>query len=139
MRKIVLTIVFLTCIVFNAQEITGKWKTIDDKTGETKSIIEIYEKNGNYFGKVVEIFNKKKRDALCDKCEGSDKNKPVLGLVIIKNMKKNKNVFEDGTITDPENGKTYSCSITPMKNKLKVRGYLGVSLFGRSQTWEKVE
>jgi uncharacterized protein (DUF2147 family) len=139
MRKIVLTIVFFTCIVFNAQEITGKWKTIDDKTGETKSIIEIYEKNGNYFGKVVEIFNKKKRDALCDKCEGSDKNKPVLGLVIIKNMKKNKNVFEDGTITDPENGKTYSCSITPMKNKLKVRGYLGVSLFGRSQTWEKVE
>jgi uncharacterized protein (DUF2147 family) len=139
MRKIFLTIVFFTCITFNAQEITGKWKTIDDKTGETKSIIEIYEKNGNYFGKVVEIFNKKKRDALCDKCEGSDKNKPVLGLVIIKNMKKNKNVFEDGTITDPENGKTYSCSITPMKNKLKVRGYLGVSLFGRSQTWEKVE
>lgn len=139
MRKIFLTIVFFTYIIFNAQEITGKWKTIDDKTGETKSIIEIYEKNGNYFGKVVEIFNKKKRDALCDKCEGSDKNKPVLGLVIIKNMKKNKNVFEDGTITDPENGKTYSCSITPMKNKLKVRGYLGVSLFGRSQTWEKVE
>lgn len=139
MRKIVLTIVFLSCTVFNAQEITGKWKTIDDKTGETKSIIEIYEKNGKYFGKVVEIFNKSKRDALCDKCDGSDKNKPVLGLVIIKNMKKNKNVFEDGTITDPENGKTYSCSITPMKNKLKVRGYLGVSLFGRSQTWEKVE
>ena len=120
MRKIVLTFVFLTCIIFNAQEITGRWKTIDDKTGETKSIIEIYEKNGKYFGKVVEIFNKSKRDALCDKCEGTDKNKPVLGLVIIKNMKKNKTVFEDGTITDPENGKTYSCSITPMKNKLKV-------------------
>jgi uncharacterized protein (DUF2147 family) len=139
MRKILLNIVFFAFIVFNAQEITGKWKTIDDKSGETKSIIEIFEKNGTFFGKVVEIFNKKKRDALCEKCVEPDKNKPVLGMVIIKNMKKNKAVYEDGTITDPENGKMYSCSITPKKNKLEVRGYLGISMFGRSQTWEKVE
>ncbi len=139
MKKMVFTILFLNCLFTNAQEISGKWKTIDDKTGETKSIIEIYEKNGKFFGKVVEIFNKNKRNALCEKCEEPDKNKPVLGLVIIKNMKKNKDIYENGTITDPENGKTYSCSITPMNKKLKVRGYLGVSLFGRSQTWEKVE
>ena len=96
-------------------------------------------KNDTYFGKVVEIFNKNKRDAVCEKCPEPDKNKPVLGLVIIKNLKKNGTIFENGTITDPENGKTYSCSITPSKNKLKVRGFLGFSMFGRTQIWEKID
>jgi uncharacterized protein (DUF2147 family) len=123
----------------NAQDITGKWKTIDDKTGQAKSIIEIYVKNDKYFGKIIEIFDKSKRDKLCEKCEDQDKNKPVLGLVIIKNIKKEGVNFENGTIMDPENGKTYSCSLTPSKNKLKVRGFVGFSMFGRNQTWEKVE
>ena len=92
MKKILLTFVFLICFSINAQEITGKWKTIDDKSGETKSIIEIFEKNGVFFGKVIEIFNKKKRDALCEKCSEPDKNKPVLGLVIIRERLKTKNI-----------------------------------------------
>lgn len=139
MKPIFLFLFFTFFTISNAQEIVGKWKTIDDNTGETKSIIEIYMKNDKYYGKIIEIFNKSKRDALCEKCSGNDKNKPILGLIIIKNLEKSGKIFDNGTITDPENGKTYSCSITPLKNKLKVRGYLGISMFGRSQTWEKVE
>ena len=139
MKQIFLFLFLVNFTLTNAQEIVGKWKTIDDKTGKAKSIIEIYVKNDKYFGKIVEIFDKSRRDALCENCTGSEKNKPVLGLVIVKNLEKKDKIFENGTIMDPENGKTYSCSITPLKNKLKVRGYLGISMFGRSQTWEKVE
>jgi uncharacterized protein (DUF2147 family) len=139
MKKIFLLQLVMLFSFANAQDITGKWKTIDDKTGQAKSIIEIYVKNDKYFGKIIEIFDKSKRDKLCEKCEDQDKNKPVLGLVIIKNIKKEGSSFENGTITDPENGKTYSCSLTPSKNKLKVRGFIGFSMFGRNQTWEKVE
>lgn len=139
MKQLFLFLLLANFTISNAQEIVGKWKTIDDKTGKAKSIIEIYQKNDKYFGKIIEIFDKSRKDALCEKCSGSEKNKPVLGLVIVKGIEKKDNVYENGTIMDPENGKVYSCTITPMKNKLKVRGFLGISMFGRTQTWEKVE
>jgi uncharacterized protein (DUF2147 family) len=129
---------FVSCLL-SANDILGKWKTIDDETGEVKSIVEIYEKNGKYYGKVIQIMNKARQDAKCDKCTGAKKNKPVLGLEIIVDMKKDDNEFTGGKILDPESGKEYKCNISfETKNKLKVRGYIGFSLIGRTQYWHKI-
>jgi uncharacterized protein (DUF2147 family) len=129
---------FVSCLL-SANDILGKWKTIDDETGEVKSIVEIYEKNGKYYGKVIQIMNKARQDAKCDKCTGSKKNKPVLGLEIIVDMKKDDDEFTGGKILDPESGKEYKCNISfETKNKLKVRGYIGFSLIGRTQYWHKI-
>ncbi len=118
------------------QNIIGKWKTIDDSTGKEKSIVEIYEKSGKYFGKITQLYDVASQNKKCDKCEGENKNKPIIGLVIIKNMIKDGVVFSGGTITDPSNGKVYSCKFENIKNdKITVRGFIGFSLFGRSQTW----
>ena len=118
------------------QNIIGKWKTIDDSTGKEKSRVEIYEKSGKYFGKITQLYDVASQNKKCDKCEGENKNKPIIGLVIIKNMIKDGVVFSGGTITDPSNGKVYSCKFENIKNdKITVRGFIGFSLFGRSQTW----
>lgn len=141
MKKLFLTISLLlfTVIAAVAQDVTGKWKTIDDETGEAKSVVEIYKQNGKVYGKVVEILDPKKRGLPCDKCSGSDKGKPIMGLVIIKDLKKDGSEYSGGTITDPNNGKVYKCYIElDGPNKLDVRGYIGFSLLGRTQTWTRV-
>lgn len=127
--------------LFSAQaQVTGKWKTIDDETGQAKSIVEIYESNGKIYGKVVEILNPAKKNAKCDKCPGADKGKPVQGLVILKGLTKDGKEWTDGDILDPTKGKLYSCTLTLDGNdKLKVRGYMGVSLLGRTQVWHRVK
>lgn len=134
---ILLLCLFLTPFM-SAQNIFGKWKTIDDINGEAKSIVEIYEEAGKVYGKVVEIFNPEKRDKLCVECEGKDKNKPVLGLVVIKGLEKDGDEYNNGKILDPENGKLYKCYIVlEDTDKLKIRGYIGFSLLGRTQYWER--
>jgi len=141
MKKIVLTlsVIVLAITATFAQGVEGKWKTIDDETGEAKSIVDVYEENGKIYGKVVEILNKDRADAKCTECEGKDKDKPVLGLVIIKGLEKDGSEYNDGTITDPQNGKVYKCLIElESKDKLKVRGYVGFSLLGRTQYWYRV-
>ncbi|MDV7394743.1 DUF2147 domain-containing protein, partial [Arthrospira platensis SPKY1] len=106
----------------SAQSVVGKWKTIDDITGEAKSIVQIYEENGMIYGKVIEIFDASKRNRLCENCPGALKNKPVLGLKIINGLEKNGNAFENGKILDPESGKEYKCYISLEDDKtLKVR------------------
>ncbi|MCF6132054.1 DUF2147 domain-containing protein [Flavobacterium wongokense] len=118
------------------QSIFGKWKTIDDLTGKEKGIVEIYEYKGKVYGKIIEIFEADKKHLRCEKCEGEDRNRPILGMNIIKGLKRNDDVYEGGKIIDPKNGKSYHCKITlEGKDKLIVRGYIGISLFGRSQTW----
>ena len=120
----------------HAQSMVGKWKTIDDKTGVAKSIVEIFEQEGKYFGKVLKILNPEKAKGTCDKCPGVDKGKPIQGLVIIRDMKKDGNELSGGKIIDPESGKEYKCHIKLNgSNKLDVRGFLGISLVGRTQTW----
>lgn len=142
MKKYLLTLVLVaTAGLFSAtaQGVTGKWKTIDDESGEAKSVVEIYEKDGKIYGKVVEILNPAKRDAKCTECKGSDKNKPILGMVIIRGLEKDGNEYTDGDILDPSKGKLYSCTIKlESKDKLNVRGYIGFSLLGRSQTWTRI-
>ncbi|OAB78894.1 DUF2147 domain-containing protein [Cochleicola gelatinilyticus] len=137
MKKIaLLLIICVSSTTLFAQGVMGDWKTIDDNTGEAKSIVTIYERDGKVYGKVKEIFNEERRDVVCVECTGKDKNKPVLGLEIIKDLEKDGDEYTDGTITDPENGKQYKCYITLEEpNKLKVRGYVGFSLLGRTQYW----
>lgn len=142
MKKLLLSfsLILLTVLTAVAQDVTGKWKTIDDETGEAKSIVEIYKQNGKVYGKIVEILDPAKRDLTCVECEGKDKNQPLLGLVILKGLEKDGSEYDDGTITDPNNGKVYKCLIElENDNKLKVRGYVGFSLLGRTQYWNRVK
>src|SRR5690606_23887686 len=112
MKNVIATIVFtaLAALSTQAQAVTGKWKTIDDETGKATSIVEISEKNGKIYGKVVEILTDKK-DAKCDKCPGADKGKPIKGLTIIKGLSKDGKEYSGGTITDPGSGKEYKCAL----------------------------
>jgi uncharacterized protein (DUF2147 family) len=121
----------------------GYWKTIDDVSGEPKSIVKItYSEAGTLSGSVVKLF--KEPHKVCEACEGEEHNKPIVGMVIMKQLvpsKDNSSEWANGQILDPKNGKIYNCLIklTEDGQKLKVRGYIGFPLFGRSQTWEKVE
>lgn len=142
MKRITLSLVlalFGAATLF-AQDVTGKWKTIDDETGEAKSIVDIYEEGGKVYGKVVEILNPKSQDAVCQDCPGADNGRPVKGLVIIKGLEKDGDEYTDGKILDPQSGKLYKCYIAlEENNKLKVRGYVGFSLLGRTQYWSRVQ
>jgi uncharacterized protein (DUF2147 family) len=142
MKRTFLTLLFVVFagILSASAQVTGKWKTIDDETGQAKSIVEIYEQNGKIYGKIVEILNPAKKNAKCDKCDGADKGKPLLGLVIIKGLTKDDDEWTDGDILDPTKGKLYSCTIKlDGKDTLKVRGYMGISLIGRTQKWTRVK
>lgn len=142
MKRIIFTFLmtaFVGMLSMSAQ-VTGKWKTFDDETGEAKSIVHVYEEGGKVYGKVVEILNPAKKDKKCQDCKGSDKDKPILGLIIIKGLSKDGDSYSDGDILDPNKGKLYSCTIKlDGKDKLKVRGYMGVSLLGRTQYWTRVK
>ena len=139
MKLILSIVVFFIFQVSFSQTIFGKWKTVDDETGMENGIVEIYEKAGKVYGRIIEILEKEKKHFKCEMCEGEDKNKPVLGLVIIKGLKRKGDFYEGGKVTDPKNGKSYHCKINlEGKDKLIVRGYIGISLFGRSQTWFRI-
>ncbi len=131
---------FFLALTTHAQSVLGKWKTIDDVTGKAKSIVEIYEQDGKVYGKVVKILTPGRENAVCDQCEGDKKDKPILGMVILTGLEQDGDEWEDGEILDPNNGKTYSCYITLEEpDKLKVRGYIGFSLIGRTQYWYRVK
>lgn len=138
-NKLILGFLILTQFSFS-QTVIGKWKTIDDETGKAKGIVQLYEKDGKIYGKILEILDAEHRHEKCVLCEGSDKNKPVLGLTFIKGLKKDGDEYNGGKILDPKNGKSYKCYITLEGNdKLKVRGYIGISLLGRTQYWYRVK
>jgi uncharacterized protein (DUF2147 family) len=125
----------------SANSPVGQWHTIDDSTGEIKSLVVIVEQQGQVRGRVEKLLRKDAdQNAKCEKCSDDRKNKPILGLEIIRGAKKasSKNIWEDGEILDPENGKTYGLRLTPVENgaKLEVRGSIGP--FGRTQTWVRV-
>ena len=138
--KFIATLLLLLPLAAFAQNTpVGKWRTIDDKTGKVKSIVEIYEtQNGTLAGKVLQVLNSDKGPhPLCDACKGERHNKPVEGMVIAWGLKHEGKTWDDGRILDPHNGKEYSAKMTPIDGgrKLEVRGYMGFSLLGRSQTW----
>ncbi|UCA61995.1 DUF2147 domain-containing protein [Chryseobacterium rhizoplanae] len=138
MKKIMLTFALSLFGVMTFAQIEGKWKTIDDETKQAKSIVEIFKKSdGKYYGKISQLLTKP-ADPNCTTCKDDRKGKPLLGLEIIRGLKKESDEFTGGNITDPKTGKTYKCTITRSGDKLNVRGYLGLSLLGRTQVWEKV-
>lgn len=140
LKFILLAGLFISILSANAQSVTGKWKTFDDETKEAKSIVEITEREGKIYGKVIEILNPAKKNIKCTNCSGTDKDKPVLGLEILKGLSKDGKEYSDGKILDPSNGKLYKCIVSLDGNdKLKVRGYVGISAFGRTQNWVRVK
>ena len=135
----VVIIIFLSGFysISNAQSIIGEWETFDDLTGDKLSVVEIYNINDIYFGKIIHLFEDP-LDSVCDQCEDGDHNKPIIGLVIIKNLIKDDDEYNEGTILDPNNGKFYKCYMELIgTNKLKLRGYIGFSILGRTQYWQR--
>ena len=141
MNGIFLSIALLISTIFYAQHsVIGKWKTIDDETGKMVSVVEIFEYKNKIYGKVIEITNPKDRNKTCVNCTGEDKNKPILGLTVIKGLSKEGDEYTNGKILDPKHGKLYKSYIKlESKDRLKVRGYIGISLIGRSQIWERLK
>jgi uncharacterized protein (DUF2147 family) len=121
----------------NLQSPVGLWQTIDDHTGKPRGIVRVFESGGRLYGDVVQVLDPDKVGAACVKCTDDRKDKPVQGLQIIRGLAPDGDAWSGGTILDPETGSTYRCTVRVADGgrKLVVRGYLGISLLGRSQTW----
>ena len=122
-------------------QVTGKWKTIDDETNEPKSVVEIFERDGKVYGKIVKLFRQPHEDPdpVCEECDSADERykKKVIGMEILRDMVKNGDEYGEGNILDPNNGKIYRCKIWLEENRLMVRGYWGP--FYRTQSWLKAQ
>jgi uncharacterized protein (DUF2147 family) len=134
--------IVLLCGGFLAGEVTaadspiGRWNTIDEKSGKVTSVVEVYDQGGKVFGKITSLTDPnddKGKPRICTKCSGSDKDKPIVGLVVVKDLSLDGERYKEGTILDPEDGKVYKAEMWLEQGKLKVRGYVG--LFYRTQTW----
>lgn len=121
----------------------GLWKNIDDVSGKPKALIRITEENGVVQGKIEKLFRAAGEDQnpVCDKCTDARKNQPILGMVFMSGLKKDGSEYNGGEILDPDNGKVYKSKLKVADGgkKLEVRGYIGVPLLGRSQTWLRQE
>ncbi|MDO4224469.1 MAG: DUF2147 domain-containing protein, partial [Bergeyella zoohelcum] len=112
MKKSLFTLMALAFSVLSFAQIEGKWKTIDDETGKAKSVVEIYKKsNGKYYGKIIQLLAKPENDK-CVKCTDDRKNKPLIGLEIIRDLSKKGDEFSGGSITNPKTGTIYKCTIS---------------------------
>lgn len=147
MRRTALSVMFAALMLGPANNLhaadaaspLGRWTTIDDETGQPRSIVEISAVNGELQGRVVEIFYRpdEKPDPVCEKCEGDRKDRPVIGMTFLWGLKPDGDGWAGGHILDPKNGKTYNAKLALQEGgqALRVRGFLGTPLFGRSQTW----
>lgn len=138
MKKLLATFVLSLFSVMSFAQIEGKWKTIDDETNKPKSIVEIFKKSdGKYYGKISQLLIKPENNN-CVKCKDDRKNKPLIGMEIIRGLSKDGNEFSGGTITNPKDGKTYKTEIVREGNTLKVKAIvLGIAM--KTQTWHKVD
>ena len=116
--------------------IVGQWTTIDDSTSKPKSIVDIQQNGDIFSGKIIKLINPSEDNPLCSKCKGDKANQPILGLTILWDVKQQNNSYK-GSILDPKKGKTYQLKLTLTEDgeKLKVRGYIGTPLLGRTQIW----
>lgn len=142
MKFLILFSIIFSTPAFSQVTPIGKWKTIDDETAQAKSIVIIFEKDGELHGKIEKLFKKpeEEQNPKCDKCSGDKKDQQIIGMHFLNGLKKKSDTeWADGEILDPNNGKTYSCKIELIENgkKLKVRGFIGFSLLGRTQIWER--
>ena len=139
MKNILIILFSFFPIFLFSQDVLGHWKSVDDESGKTRSVVHIYkESDGTVSGKIIKLFQEpnEDQDPVCEECDDDDPRymKKVIGMVIMKNMKRNGDVCSGGMILDPEVGSDYRCKIwTDGNDILKVRGYLGP--FFRTQTW----
>jgi uncharacterized protein (DUF2147 family) len=139
-RLLIIFLLLITGFISAQSSVFGKWKSIDDQTGKALAIIEIFEKNNKVYGRVIEVLNPKNKNHICSNCSDEDKDKPIIGLVVMKGLKKDGDEYNGGKILDPKTGKLYKCYINlEDEDKLKVRGYIGISLFGRTQYWHRIK
>jgi uncharacterized protein (DUF2147 family) len=119
----------------------GLWKTLDDHTGVPRGLVRIYRQGDAYFGRLEASLVPGEADSRCSACRDERKDQPVVGMVILRNLKPGKDGYSGGDILDPESGTVYDCALRleDEGRKLTVRGYIGLSLFGRSQTWLRAE
>jgi uncharacterized protein (DUF2147 family) len=120
----------------------GTWKTIDDDTHEAKALVEITEQDGVISGHIVKLFRHPNeiQDPICKPCEGERHDQRVIGMTILWNLRRDGDEWVGGEILDPEEGKIYRCKLHPIEGgaRLEVRGFIGISLLGRTQVWERV-
>lgn len=139
MKKILCILFICISTISFSQSIVGKWKSIDETTSKDESIIEIYQENGKFYGKITAILDPNAKDVICENCTGNNKNKPIEGMVIIKGLKKDGKEWSGGKVLDPKNGKEYKCNISlEDNNTMKLRGFIGFSVFGRTAYWYRV-
>lgn len=138
MKKLMFGFAAVFFSVLSYAQIEGKWKTIDDETGKPKSYVEIFKKtDGKYYGKVVQLLIKP-ADPNCSGCKDDRKGKPVLGMEVIRGLKKDGDEFSGGTITNPKDGKSYKTEVVREGDKLKVKAIVfGIAV--KTQTWEKAD
>ncbi|MCP5286356.1 MAG: DUF2147 domain-containing protein [Burkholderiaceae bacterium] len=122
----------------------GLWKTIDDETKTEKSYVRIVEQDGKLVGRIERLINPAKPDPVCDACTDARKGQPIVGMAILEGVSKSateESVWDGGSILDPNNGKTYKVRLSPKNGgkALDVRGYIGMPLLGRTQTWQRAE
>jgi len=123
-----------------AESPMGTWKTVDEKSGQVLSEVELYDQGGKLYGKITRLTepnDAQGKPKVCTKCPGADKDKPIVGLVILKDLSPSGDRYKGGTIMDPDDGKVYKFEVWAEGDNLKVRGYLG--LFYRTQTWLKAK
>ena len=142
-RWMILLMAFLGSAVLAETTPAGLWRTIDDHSGKEKSLVRIVEVNDEFRGTIEKLFREPGEDPNpnCEKCPGDKKNKPVLGMMILTALKKDKDQWSGGEILDPQNGKIYKCKVW-LENKgrdLHVRGFIGMALLGRTQVWKREE
>ena len=137
-KIITVYVCLLWCFIANAQDIHGKWKTINRHTGEVRSIIEVFEKDQKIYGRVIQIMDPEDQDNICTKCAGDDKNQKIEGLVLMKDFRKEGQEYVEGTITNPDDGKIYESKLwldEEDPNILHVRGYIGI--FYKTMEWQR--
>jgi len=117
--------------------LAGDWTTLSDTTGKPAGRVRIEERDGRFVGTVLGVLSSTDPAPNCDRCQGELRGRPVVGMTILRGLRWRGDAFEDGTILDPDNGETYRCSATLRDGgrRLELRGYIGLPLFGRTQTW----
>ncbi len=138
----VFLILLVMCVSASAQGLSspvGLWRTVDDKTGQETGLVRLFEANGALYGRIEKIFNPARARLTCVKCDDDRKSKPLVGLDFLRGLQRDGDVWDGGTILDPETGSIYKSSVRlgDGGQKLIVRGYIGISMLGRSQTWTR--
>jgi uncharacterized protein (DUF2147 family) len=136
---VIAALLALPCAWADDTSPVGLWKNIDDVSGKPKALIRISENNGALEGRIEKLFRPadQEQNPKCTRCEGANKDQPIIGLVFMSGLKKSGDEYTDGQILDPDNGKVYKSKLTLVDGgkKVNVRGYIGIPMLGRSQTW----